>query len=151
MNQKIFLLLLSVSLMLVSFAQQSDKGAIKQTLNNYKQKIESLDTSGVTKLFVTNSKVIEQAKDEGTISHYLQHHLGPELKDFKSFKFTNYKVEVKLNGAYAYTTESYTYTIILKDGKEIKSDGFATSVLQKIKNDWKIMQTHSSFRRAVSK
>ncbi len=129
-------------------AQKSDIEAIKQTLNAYKSKIESLDTNGVAKLFVADSKVIEQAKDEGAISHYLEHHLGPELKDFKSFKFSNYKVDVKLNGAYAYTTESYLYTITLKDDKEIKSQGFATSLLQKVKGQWKIVQTHSSFRKA---
>ena len=147
MKQKLILafsLFFSVSL----FAQKGDIDAIKATLNAYKDKIESLDTNGVAKLFVTNSKVIEQGKDEGTISHYLEHHLGPELKDFKSFKFSNYKVDVTMNGNYAYTTESYTYTITLKDDKEIKSNGLATSVLQKVKGEWKIVQTHSSFRRA---
>ena len=129
-------------------AQGKDVDAIKQTLNAYKSKIESLDTAGVANLFVTGSKVIEQGKDEGTISHYLEHHLGPELKDFKAFKFSNYKVDVTLNGSYAFTTESYTYTIALKDDKEIKSNGFATSVLQKAKGEWKIVQTHSSFRKA---
>ncbi len=135
-------------LSLTATAQKSDIEAVKQTLDNYKQKIESLDTSGVAQLFVADSKVIEQAKDEGTISHYLEHHLGPELKDFKSFKFSNYKVDVQLNGAYAYSTESYIYTIILKDGKEIRSQGFATSLLQKVNGQWKIAQTHSSFRKA---
>jgi ketosteroid isomerase-like protein len=147
MKQKLilaFLLFFSVSL----FAQKSDVDAIKQTLNAYKNKIESLDTAGVARLFVANSKVIEQGKDEGTISHYLEHHLGPELKDFKAFKFSNYNVDVTINGNYAYTTESYTYTITLKDDKEIKSNGLATSVLQKQKGEWKIAQTHSSFRRA---
>jgi ketosteroid isomerase-like protein len=139
-----FLLLFSVSL----FAQKNDVDAVKQTLNAYKSKIESLDTAGVARLFVANSKVIEQGKDEGTISHYLEHHLGPELKDFKAFTFSNYKVDVTVNGNYAYATESYTYTITLKDGKEIKSNGLATSVLQKQKGEWKIVLTHSSFRRA---
>ena len=148
MKHKIFLLLFGVSLFSFSFAQKNDIEAIKQTLNAYKTKIEGLDTNGVAKLFVAKSKVVEQGKDEGTISHYLEHHLGPELKDFKSFKFSNYKSDVNLIGSYAYTTESYTYTITLKDDKEIKSNGLATSVLQKIKGDWKIVQTHSSFRRA---
>ena len=151
MKQKFFLFTLSIGLSAWSFAQKGDVAGIKQTLNNYKQKIESLDTNGVANLFVANSKVIDQGKDEGTISHYLEHHLGPELKDFKSFKFSNYKVDVEVIGSYAYTTEGYTYTITLKDDKEIKSNGFATSVLQKIKNDWKIVQTHSSFRKVVSK
>ncbi|HEV8081237.1 MAG TPA: nuclear transport factor 2 family protein [Chitinophagaceae bacterium] len=148
MKHKLFFILLCTGISFSLSAQKNDAEAIKKILNAYKSKIESLDTSGITKLFVTNSKIIEQAKDEGTISHYLEHHLGPELKDFKSFKFSNYKVEVTLNGNYAYTTESYLYTILLKDDKEAKSNGFATSVLQKFKGEWKIVQSHSSFRRA---
>ncbi len=143
-----FLFFLTTFISLGATAQKSDIEAVKQTLDNYKQKIESLDTSGVAQLFVADSKVIEQAKDEGTISHYLEHHLGPELKDFKSFKFSNYKVDVQLNGGYAYSTESYIYTITLKEDKEIKSQGFATSLLQKVNGQWKIAQTHSSFRKA---
>ena len=118
-------------------------------MNSYKNAIEKLDTTGVVNLFVKDSKVFEQAKDEGTIGHYLEHHLGPELKDFKSFTFSNYKVDVTVAGEYAFSTETYIYTIILaKDAKEIKSQGVATSVLKKTKGVWKIMQTHSSFRKA---
>jgi ketosteroid isomerase-like protein len=146
--KQIFLFFLAACLSLSAMAQTNDVNSIKQTLNAYKTKIESLDTNGVAKLFVANSRVVEQGKDEGTISHYLEHHLGPELKDFKSFKFSNYKVDVNVIGNYAYTTESYTYTITLKDDKEIKSNGLATSILQKMKNEWKIVQTHSSFRKA---
>jgi ketosteroid isomerase-like protein len=132
-----------------TFAQNSDKEAVKAVLNNYKKAIEKLDTSGVVNLFVKDSKVFEQAKDEGTIGHYLEHHLGPELKEFKSFIFSNYKVDVTVAGEYAFSTETYIYTIILaKDAKEIKSQGVATSVLRKTKDGWKIMQTHSSFRKA---
>ncbi|HVK96772.1 MAG TPA: nuclear transport factor 2 family protein [Flavisolibacter sp.] len=146
--KQIFFILLTTLLSLAVFAQKSEVEAIKKTLSAYKSKIESLDTSGITRLFVANSKVIEQGKDEGTINHYLEHHLGPELKEFKSFQFSNYKVDVRLIGTYAYTTESYTYTIGLKDDKEIKSNGLATSLLQKVKGEWKIVQSHSSFRRA---
>lgn len=148
MKQKLSLSIFMVCLCLVSLAQNNDVEAVKQTLHAYKQKIEGLDTTGVSKLFISNSKVIEQGKDEGTISNYLSHHLGPELKDFKSFIFSNYKVDVILSGSYAFTTESYTYTITLKDDKQIKSNGYATAVLKKEKAGWKIAQTHSSSRRA---
>jgi ketosteroid isomerase-like protein len=140
------LLLVTVT---ASFAQSGDKEAVKSVLNNYKKAIEKLDTTGVVNLFVKDSKVFEQAKDEGTIGHYLEHHLGPELKEFKSFTFSDYKVNVTIAGEYAFSTETYIYTIILaKDGKEIKSQGVATSVLRKTKDGWKIVQTHSSFRKA---
>ena len=110
-------------------AQKNDTEAVKQVLNNYKKAIEKLDTTGVVNLFVKDSKVFEQAKDEGTIGHYLEHHLGPELKAFKSFTFSDYKVMVTVTGVYAFSTETYLYTIVLaKDGSIIKSQGVATSV-----------------------
>ena len=134
---------------LSALAQSGDKEAVKKILNSYKQAIEKLDTTGVVNLFVKDSKVFEQAKDEGTIGHYLEHHLAPELKEFKSFTFSDYKVDVTVAGEYAFSTETYIYTIILtKDGKEIKSQGVATSVLKKTKLGWKIVQTHSSSRKA---
>jgi len=123
--------------------------SVYNSQNNYKKAIEKLDTAGVVNLFVKDSKVYEQASDEGTIGHYLEHHLGPELKAFKSFTFSNYKVDVTMAGEYAFSTETYIYTIVLaKDAKEIKSQGVATSVLRKTKAGWKIVQTHSSFRKA---
>lgn len=133
----------------MTFGQTKEIQAVKQVLTNYKDKIEKLDTTGIVNLFVKDSRVFEQAKDEGTISHYLQHHLGPELKEFKSFTFSDYKVDVTITGEYAFSIESYIYIIKLtKDEREIKSQGVATSVLRKTKTGWKIVQTHSSFRKA---
>lgn len=138
-----------LAISVAAFSQTSEKEAVKNVLNKYKKAIAKLDTSGVVNLFVKDSKVFEQAKDEGTFGHYLEHHLGPELKEFKSFSFNDYKVDITITGEYAFSTETYIYTIILaKDGKEIKSQGVATSVLKKTKDGWKIVQTHSSFRKA---
>jgi ketosteroid isomerase-like protein len=147
--RKLFIMCLLLATVTAAFAQNSDKEAVKAVLNNYKKAIEKLDTTGVVNLFIKDSKVFEQAKDEGTIGHYMEHHLGTELKEFKSFTFSDYKVDVTMAGEYAFSTETYIYTIILaKDGKEIKSQGVATSVLRKTKDGWKIVQTHSSFRKA---
>ncbi len=143
------MILLLIAPFLATFAQTGDTEAVKRVLSTYKTKIESRDTTGVVNLFVKDSRVFEQAKDEGTISHYLQHHLGPELKEFKSFTFSDYNVDVTITGEYAFSVETYSYTIIFaKDAKEIKSQGAATSVLKKTKDGWKIVQTHSSFRKA---
>ncbi len=147
--KKLTMMLLLLVPAIAALSQAGDKEAVKQVLNNYKKAIEKLDTTGVVSLFVKDSKVFEQAKDEGTIGHYMEHHLGPELKEFKSFTFSDYQVDVTVTGEYAFSTETYIYTIILaKDGKEIKSQGVATSVLKKTKEGWKIVQTHSSFRKA---
>lgn len=147
--KKLLMMFMLLILGVTAFSQTGDKEAVKNVLNSYKKAIEKLDTTGIVNLFVKDSKVFEQAKDEGTIGHYLQHHLGPELKEFKSFTFSDYKVDVTVSGEYAFSTETYIYTIVLaKDGKEIKSQGVATSVLKKTKEGWKIVQTNSSFRKA---
>lgn len=133
----------------VSRAQGTEEATVKQVLDAYKRAIQKLDTTGVSSLFVPGSKVYEGGSDEGTIQNYLGHHLAPELKEFKSFTFSDYKANVEVAGNYAFATETYLYTIVLaKDAKEIRSKGVATSVLKKTDAGWKIAMTHSSFRRA---
>ena len=129
--------------------QSKDEEAITKVLNTYKSTLEKLDTSGITSLFAPDAKVLEQGNDEGGIENYLNHHLGPELKAFKAFQFSDYKLNIKVLNDYAYTIETYKYTIVLaKDDSQIKSEGVATSILRKYKDGWKVELTHSSFRRA---
>lgn len=142
------LIILTTLLVAFTAAAQNDRAAVIKVMDTYKSKIQKLDTTGVAALFLPGANVFEGGKDEGGIKGYLDHHLAPELKDFKSFTYSDYVVDVKLNGNYAYTMETYVYTIVLaKDNSEIKSRGVATSVLRKIKNDWKIEMTHGSYRK----
>lgn len=147
MKKAFIIILFIASSIFKSNAQNTEELAVKKVLNNYKATIEKLTTDGIVNLFTKDSEVIESGKIEGTIAAYLDHHLGPELKDFKSFTFSDYKVKVQIDGNYAFTTEDYIYTIVLKDAKEIKQKGVATSVLQKTSEGWKIKSTHSSARR----
>lgn len=147
--KKILLFIIALASLSTLQAQQTDEAAVKQVLDAYKKAIEKRDTTGIGHLFAADSKVYEGGRDEGTIQKYLEHHLAPELKEFKSFSFSDYKADVDVNGGFAYATETYMYTIVLaKDVKEIKSSGVATSVLKKTGDGWKIIMTHSSFRRA---
>lgn len=129
-------------------ANAQNEEAVKTILGNYKAAIEKLDTTGTGKLFAKNSVVVESGSIEGSYRHYAEHHLGPELKDFKSFKFNNYKVDVQMIGAVALTTESYEYEIVAKkDGAVYKRKGVATSVLVSENGAWQIVSTHTSSRK----
>lgn len=142
----IFLFMSGVSL--YSSAQTKEIEAVKSVLKKYNNAIENLDMAGTEKLFTTDSQIFESGGSEGTYSHYLEHHLTPEFKSFTSFKYSDYKVDVKIADKYAFATETYVYTIVLaKDKTEIKRKGVATSVLKKINGEWKIMISHSSSRR----
>lgn len=129
-------------------ASAQSEEAVKATLSAYKNAIEKLDTTGTGKLFSKNSVVIESGSVEGSYNDYVHHHLGPELREFKSFKFNNYKISVLVIGNAAVATETYEYEIIaLKDGAVYKRKGVATSMLVNENGTWKILNTHSSSRK----
>jgi ketosteroid isomerase-like protein len=146
--KKIFLSAFIIFISLFSFAQNKEVESVKSLLKKYSNAVEKLDVAGTENLFTTDSQIFESGGSEGTYTHYLEHHLIPEFKDFTSFKYSDYKVDVKIDGKYAFTTETYNYTLILaKDKTEVKRKGVATSVLKKVNGEWKIMISHNSSRK----
>lgn len=128
--------------------------AVKEVMKAYKDALQNLTTEGAYELFTNDALVFEQGKVEGTYTEYIDHHLGPELNHFKSFTFSDYEIAVNVNLPYAYTTESYLYTIVLKgdeakgtEERTIESKGVATSILKNIEGEWKIVHSHTSFKK----
>lgn len=125
-----------------------DAEAVRSVLRQYNSAIEKLDVSGTEKLFTKDSRVYESGSSEGSYAHYLEHHLLPELKEFKSFTFSDYAADIQVAGNYAFATETYKYKIVLtKDNSEVKRKAVATSTLQKINGQWKIIISHNSSRK----
>lgn len=124
-----------------------DEQAVKAVLATYKNGLEKLNVGGLTSLFTADSQIFESGGVEGTFAHYLEHHIGPELAEFSEFSFRDHKTEVRLDGPFAFATESYIYRIVIKsDGKVIEKRGVATSVLKKTPEGWRIYISHSSSR-----
>ena len=129
----------------------TEKQAVLKVMKTYKDALQNLTTEGTFDLFTEDSEVFESGGVEGTYAHYIEHHLGPELGHFKSFTFSDYEIDVQLDAPYAFTTETYIYTIVLNpddkgNSRTIKKKGVATSILKKIDGKWKIIKTHSSSR-----
>ncbi|UQD57013.1 nuclear transport factor 2 family protein [Flavobacterium sp. K5-23] len=128
-----------------------DNDAVIAVMKSYKDALQNLTTEGTFNLFTEDSKVFESGGIEGTYKNYIEHHLGPELGHFKSFTFSNYQIDTQVDGNYAFTTETYVYTIVLKandkgETRTITKKGVATSILKKLDEKWKIINTHSSSR-----
>jgi len=130
-----------------------EKESVVAVLRQYKDAVENLTTENTAQLFAEDSQVYESGGSEGSYKDYEGHHLAPELKYFKSFKFNNYKVDVRIDMPFAFTTETYIYEIVIKANPEkgreervITKKGVATSVLKKSDGQWKILRTHSSSR-----
>lgn len=127
-------------------ASQADQ--VKAVLTAYKTALERLDLTGVDRLFAPENVVVESGKVEGSYADYLAHHIGPELAEFKTFRFSDYQVDVRIEGPIAVATETYTYRIELKAGGDpIERRGAATTVLKRIDGHWRILTTHSSSRK----
>jgi uncharacterized protein (TIGR02246 family) len=126
----------------------ADRSAIEAVLSQYKTAIERLDARGTESLFTADSAIFETGGTEGTYANYLAHHLGPELAEFKAFKFSDYKIDVHLLGpTAAHATETYKYRIETKTGEIVDRLGVATSVLKKENGRWKIVMMHNSGRK----
>ena len=128
-------------------ARGSDAAAVRKVLGDYKAAIERLDARGTQRLFTADSAVFETGGSEGSYANYLSHHLGPELKEFRSFRFSNYKVDVRFVGGAALATETYGYRIETAKGEAHERIGVATSVLRKENGRWKIVMMHNSSRK----
>ena len=129
----------------------TEKEAVQKIMESYKEALQNLTTTGTFELFAKDSEVFESGGVEGSYAHYIEHHLGPELREFKSFTFSDYKIDVQIDIPYAFTTETYSYTIVLNPNEKgkasiINKKGVATSILKKIDDKWQIIKTHSSSR-----
>jgi len=129
-------------------AASEETEAVKKVLKAYKNALEALDVSGTQKLFTEDTDIFENGKYEGSYQDYLDHHIGPELGHFKEFTFSDYKVDVQIDGNVAVAFETYNYKIIMggEESRTVERQAVATSVLKKTENGWKIMQNHGSSR-----
>jgi ketosteroid isomerase-like protein len=130
-----------------------EKEEVIDVMKSYKDAIQNLTTEGTLALFTEDATVFESGGSEGTYTNYVDHHLGPELDYFDRFEFSDYNIDIEIDMPYAFTTESYIYTIDIKPNEEkeieartISKKGVATSILKKTDGQWKIIQTHSSSR-----
>ena len=124
---------------------------VRAVRGKYKEAVERLDASGTEALFASDSMVLESGGKEGTYAQYLAHHLKPELAEFRSFKFSNYVIAVRFEGAAALVTETYKFRIEPKTGDAAERLGVATSVLRKTGGKWTIVLMHTSSRRISPK
>lgn len=127
--------------------RNADVAAVKAVLNTYKSAVERLDARDTQKLFAADSTIFETGGSEGNYANYLAHHLTPELGEFRSFKYSDYTISVRLEGTIALANESYDYRIETKSGEIAVRRGVATSVLKKVGGKWQIISMHNSARK----
>lgn len=114
--------------------------------------LEAMDTGSLDRaesLFARKSSIFEAGGEEGTWQHYREHHIGPELAEFSSFKTTRGKPEeeVSADGSMAFVAWPIEYRITLKAGKVADSKGTVTFVMVREADAWRIRHLHWSSRK----
>ena len=140
----------ATALSAATLEQEVSAAAIRSVLSTYDRAIERLDPRGTETLFAKDSQIFESGGSEGNYANYLAHHLTPELGQFRSFKFSDYKLSIRFEGPIALATETYTYRIGTKKGEISERVGVATSVLKKIGDRWQIIVMHSSAHKPAA-
>lgn len=127
-------------------AAAGDAAAVTDVLARYRAAIERLDATGTEALFVEDSQLFENGGVEGSYRNYLARHLGPELRHFTAFRFTDVNVDVRFEGGVALATETYNYRIERHEGEPIERRGVTTSVLRRTPEGWRVVIMHGSSR-----
>lgn len=105
------------------------------------------DIHGLDSLFKEDFVMFEQGGMDPSWASYRDHHLGPELKAFESFSTSDEKKTVRVKGEVAWVTQTMNYHIVLKkDGREIHGKATVTYLLEKVRDDWKFIHIHWSYR-----
>lgn len=152
--KKMTICILAAALAAAPLAAQTDARGAKPTTptevaSAYLDTMDTADLDQAESLFAKESSIFEAGGVEGTWKHYREHHIGPELAEFSSFKTTQGKPEEELSadGSMAMVAWPIEYRIVLKDGKTVESKGTVTFVLVRESGAYKIRHMHWSSRK----
>ncbi len=129
-------------------AQTKDIKAVTDVLNREAAAVEKGDLATLDKLWVNDSSVtvFESGYANYGWDDYRNHHLAPELKEFKNTKYAFSDLRIKTSGSLAFATLKYTISGD-DNGKHFEGSGLATAVLEKGEGKWRIVHWHSSAPR----
>lgn len=128
----------------------ADAAAAVRTIEALFAAAERSDMTALDTLYAGDSLlVIEGAGINRGWVDYRDHHLAPELKEFKKFKYRPFELEARVVGDIAWVT--YRYAISADMGeRKLDSVGRGTAILEKRDGKWvvRLTQTGSRARRA---
>lgn len=129
--------------------QSADAQRVVRTMQALFAAAERNDMAALDSLYAGDSLlVIEGAGINRGWKDYRDNHLGPELKEFKNFKYRPFEIEARVVGDVAWVT--YRYAISADMGeRKLDSVGRGTAILERRGAKWvvRLTQTGSRARR----
>ncbi len=128
-------------------AQETDREAVRRVVEAVAEFEQAKNLDSLGTLFAPGSGVhiIEGAGVNHGWADYRDNHLGPELADFKNFKYSYYAVEAQVRGNVAWASFRYDISMVTKRGP-YDGEGRGTAVLEKRNGRLMIVHLHTSGR-----
>ena len=129
-------------------AHTDDEAAVRAVLNESAAGFERGDLALLNKVYADDERVtiFESGHANYGWADYRDHHLVPEMKEFKNMRYALSDVRVKVSGKTAWATYKYALSGDLKD-RHLDVSGLGTAVLEERAGRWQIVHTHTSAPR----
>lgn len=106
---------------------------------------EAGQLSALDTIYTANATIIEGAGLDRSWVNYRDHHLAPELKEFKNFRYRPSDIEVTVSGNTAWAMFRYTLSATMGE-RNIDNVGRGTMILERAGDQWRIRHSHTSSR-----
>ena len=130
-------------------SQPAATDAVVQAIRALFADAERSDLAALDSIYAGDSLlVIEGAGINRGWADYRDHHLAPELKEMKNFRYRPFEIEARVSGDLAWAIYRYALTADMPDRK-VDAVGRGTAILERRGNRWivRLTQTASRARR----
>lgn len=130
-----------------AFAAASDEAEVRKVLADYRTAMEARSVEKLGEVVSDGLLVLEGTYKNDGWADYRDHHIGPEMAEWKEFKVAEPKLtKLEVGADLAYAVQEATYTIVDAKGPVVML-GAETVVLAKEAKGWKIRHLHLSAKR----
>lgn len=128
--------------------QNNMEAAIRKVLMDNAAGFEKNDLAMLNRVWANDESVtvFESGHANYGWADYRDHHLVPEMADFKNTKYTLTDIRPRIAGNTAWATYKYTLTADFK-GRKVDASGLGTAILEQRDGRWQIVHSHTSAAR----
>jgi len=130
-------------------SQKNDEEQIVHIINQIKHGWENGDGAPFRANFLDHdgARYFESGGQNDSLKDLIEHHVEPE-KDalvFLSLNYSNIQIHIERNFAWV-LADTAVKGEVKKSGRRFDKMGYQTFIFKKIKEQWKVLHTHSSSR-----
>ncbi len=126
---------------------ESDSSAVAAAISALFAAAERSDLVAMDTLYAgADLTIIEGSGINRTWVDYRDHHLAPELKEMKNFRYKPTEIEAHVSGNLAWAIFRYTLRAEIEARPSVDIVGRGTAILEKRKGKWVVRHTQTSGR-----